>query len=166
MAAGIYALRNRITGRVYVGRATSLEDRRVAHLTELRGGYHANRHLTRDWAAHGADAFEWTILEYVTDPARLERVERRWIRRLLADGAAVLYNATSVPKISRAERCSRRTHYLNTPCSRVCVEVSDPDKVAYYQKWSERSRAVAERYVEQRKRRRRAGAGETGGSDG
>jgi hypothetical protein len=52
MAAGIYALRNRITGRVYVGRATSLEDRRVAHLTELRGGYHANRHLTRDWAAH------------------------------------------------------------------------------------------------------------------
>jgi len=61
--SGIYAIRNVLSGRVYVGSADSIARRFIAHVSQLRRGVHHSTHLQRAWNKHGENAFEFLILE-------------------------------------------------------------------------------------------------------
>jgi hypothetical protein len=54
---GVYGIRNRINGKVYVGSASkSLAGRIRGHLSGLTKGTHFNRHLQAAWNRYGATA--------------------------------------------------------------------------------------------------------------
>ena len=74
--SGIYALRNRITGKCYIGSAKNLSHRKSQHLHGLRSGQHHSPHLQRSYDKHGEDAFEFEILLYNVPHDLLEHLEQ------------------------------------------------------------------------------------------
>jgi hypothetical protein len=70
--AGVYAIRNRITGRALVAGSTNAQGTLNRHLFELQHGQHRNARLAQDWVAYGETNFLFEILDMVQpneDPA-------------------------------------------------------------------------------------------------
>ncbi len=60
---GVYAIRNKTNGKVYVGSSKKIEYRFTTHRRELRRGVHSNSHLQNAWLRYGEDSFVLEILE-------------------------------------------------------------------------------------------------------
>jgi hypothetical protein len=70
--AGVYAIRNQITGRALVAGSTNVQGTLNRHRFELRFGQHRNAELAQDWAKHGEASFIFEVLDIVKpseDPA-------------------------------------------------------------------------------------------------
>jgi hypothetical protein len=78
MPAGIYVIRNQINGHEYVGKTTHFSARWKDHRSQLCRRVHPNPHLTYAWHHYGEAAFEFRVLEVVTDLALLDERERHW----------------------------------------------------------------------------------------
>lgn len=65
--AGVFAIRCRATGEVWVGQALDLEKIQNRIWFTLRMGSHRNAELQRAWAAHGADNLSLDTLERIED---------------------------------------------------------------------------------------------------
>ena len=63
--AGVYAIRNLITGRVLVAGSTNVEGALNRHRFELRQGVHRNPHLSQEWSLHGESSFNFEVLDMV-----------------------------------------------------------------------------------------------------
>lgn len=62
MNTGIYQIRNRANGKVYIGSAVNLAERFYGHRGGLNRGEHHNAHLQSAWRKYGAEAFEFRPL--------------------------------------------------------------------------------------------------------
>ena len=88
---GVFAIRCRASGEVWVGQALDLEKIENRIWFTLRMGSHRNAELQRAWAAHGADNLSLQTLEriedeelaYVRDTLLKERVQH-WRTQLNA----------------------------------------------------------------------------------
>jgi len=89
---GVYALRNSVDGKVYVGSSESISSRINRHFSELRAGVHRNHHLQHAFRLYGKSAFEFFILEQVNDAFWLRPREHAWILRLQATDHKHGYN--------------------------------------------------------------------------
>ena len=70
--AGVYAIRNKITGRALVAGSMNAQGTLNRHRFELRYGHHRNARLAQDWAEHGETTFLFEVLDMVKpseDPA-------------------------------------------------------------------------------------------------
>lgn len=110
---GVYAIRNRHTGAMYVGCTVELKWRWQGHLSLLRAGKHDQPLLQAAWNTDGPQSFELVMLEWVAvgehrrDAGRdLRDAERRWLVDLEAKGTT-LYNKNlprfSIPVIDETE---------------------------------------------------------------
>jgi hypothetical protein len=89
--AGVYAIRNRLSGDAYVGSSRDIGRRFAEHRFRLEAGLHRAAGLQADWRRLGADAFEWRVLRALApDDALLELNERAEMLRL--DSFARGYN--------------------------------------------------------------------------
>jgi group I intron endonuclease len=70
--AGIYLIRNLITGRVYVGQSINIANRWRQHCDALRKGKHKTPRLQQSWNKHGEAAFMFEIIELVEDVTSLD----------------------------------------------------------------------------------------------
>jgi len=61
---GIYSIRNRENGKIYIGSAISLSRRFSEHLRMLKRGDHDNPHLQNSWNKHGEDAFSFNTVMF------------------------------------------------------------------------------------------------------
>jgi group I intron endonuclease len=73
---GIYAIRNRRNGKIYVGSAANISKRWSRHRKDLREGCHRNRHRQAAFNRYGEGAFEFVVLEFTLD---LTCREQYWI---------------------------------------------------------------------------------------
>ena len=78
-AGGIYAIRNKVNGKQYVGSAVNIARRFTDHVKLLNRKDHHSVALQRAWLRYGGDAFELVILEIVRDADMLIRREQHWI---------------------------------------------------------------------------------------
>ena len=85
---GIYRIRNKATGLVYIGSALNMQFRIEKHFDELQRGCHHNSHLQRDFNLIGEGGFDWAPLALCGDD-ELRRVEGELIRAL---PPAAIYN--------------------------------------------------------------------------
>lgn len=60
---GVYAITNKINGKVYVGSSADIEKRWNYHRRELSKNSHKNKHLQNAWNKYGENNFEFTIVE-------------------------------------------------------------------------------------------------------
>jgi len=70
--AGVYAIRNQMTGRALVAGSTNVQGTLNRHRFELRFGQHRNVRLAQDWAKHGETSFIFEVLDMLKpseDPA-------------------------------------------------------------------------------------------------
>jgi group I intron endonuclease len=82
---GVYAIRNVLNGRRYVGSAINMRARWRGHLTILyRGHGKTSSKLLRAWQKYGAQAFVFEVLEEVPNPVDLIEIEQRYIEALQA----------------------------------------------------------------------------------
>lgn len=88
--AVIYQITNRVTGGFYVGSTIHLATRWRTHTRKLTKGVHHCPHLQASWAKHGAEAFDFRVVQVVEDPAQLLSEEQKWLD--LHHGAPSCYN--------------------------------------------------------------------------
>ena len=90
--ACVYQIVNNQNGRIYVGETFRGELRWKKHLTGLKGGYHPNTDLQKDFNKFGEEAFEWSIIkELPKDREILAKEEKLNIHKMIAEGKS-LYN--------------------------------------------------------------------------
>lgn len=84
--AGIYCIKNKVNGKVYVGKAKDVYRRIKHHKTLLNTkSKDENRHLIYAWHKYGEDSFEYVVLEYLPiDEILLKEREIHWTRELKA----------------------------------------------------------------------------------
>ena len=92
--AGVYAIRNKITGRALVAGSTNVQGTLNRHRFELRYGQNRNARLAQDWVEHGEANFLFEVLDMVKtseDPAfnatqELEMLVSLWRQELVCFG--------------------------------------------------------------------------------
>lgn len=78
-ASAIYSITNRVNGKVYVGSAVSLGRRWRHHRSSLRRNLNRSIYLQAAWNKYGEEAFDFNVIEYVDEAARLIEREQYWI---------------------------------------------------------------------------------------
>jgi len=122
-ASGVYAIRNNITGRLYIGSSKNLKKRIVKHFSDLRLGIHHNGYLQDDYVQYGVSAFEAKVLEFCGSDSILKNESRliseyvkigRDLYNLTNDGQGCGYKATRTSastSISDRARIQYRVDY-------------------------------------------------------
>jgi group I intron endonuclease len=75
----VYAIVHLASGRLYIGATTHLVRRWGSHRWKLGNGSHENPVLQAAWTREGATAFEFRVLETVSDPTQLPVREQAWL---------------------------------------------------------------------------------------
>jgi group I intron endonuclease len=78
MPCGIYAIKNKLNGQVYIGKSTNIEKRFIRHRSLLKCNHHYNSHLQRSYNKYGKKEFEFVALEQC-GPDDLPAREQYWI---------------------------------------------------------------------------------------
>jgi len=89
--SGVYQIRCKRNGKIYVGSAVNLRARWDAHRRDLQRGSHHNPYLQHAWNRYRESAFEFLVLEYV-DVACLLHAEQIWIDRTVCINRRFGYN--------------------------------------------------------------------------
>lgn len=77
---GIYAIRNKINGKHYVGQSIDIKNRWIQHRSRLRCGNHENYHLQNAYNMYSEDNFEYLVLEEC-DVCQLDEKEKFYIEK-------------------------------------------------------------------------------------
>jgi group I intron endonuclease len=80
-SCGIYAIKNKINGMMYVGYAINIKRRWNHHLSCLRNNIHNNIYLQRSWNKYKENNFEFYIIEEC-DKNDLIFKEKYYIKKL------------------------------------------------------------------------------------
>jgi len=78
MIIGIYAIKNNVTNKIYIGKTTDFEIRKKEHIRKLKAKRHHNRHLQSSFNKNGIDSFVFDIIEKC-DLGHLDEKEKYWI---------------------------------------------------------------------------------------
>jgi group I intron endonuclease len=95
-ASGIYGIHCKVSGRWYVGSASSICSRWKSHRSMLKHGKHHSPSLQRSWNKHGAQEFEFVILERIEDVDTMLLREQGWIDKLHASDSHLGFNIAPV----------------------------------------------------------------------
>jgi group I intron endonuclease len=77
--SGIYAIRNTVNAKRYVGSALNIKERLAPHMRRLARNSHHSQKLQAAWNKYGAECFVAELLEIVVSPESLLTVEQAWI---------------------------------------------------------------------------------------
>lgn len=109
---GVYVIKCRVTGRVYVGSSINTTARFFSHKTLLARGKHRNPYLQNAWNKYGAKAFTFRVVERC-EPKVRRKVEQHWITKLCAGSDGCGFNIanpvqleTPSPRMSEVSRLS------------------------------------------------------------
>lgn len=102
-ASGVYQILNLTNGKRYIGSAKCFRIRWNGHRAKLERGAHHSKHLQASWEKHGAEAFEFQILEYCDEGDLLLR-EQAWM-----DNVSPEYNVCPTAGNTLGRRHSRET---------------------------------------------------------
>lgn len=93
---GVYVIRNKINGKVYIGSSKNCYHRvRSQHLWSLENKTHTNPHLQSSWNKYGKSAFEFFIIE-LCEPENILIREQFYIDSMTATNREFGYNANQL----------------------------------------------------------------------
>ena len=82
---GIYQIRNKENGNIYIGSSNNIEDRWKRHKTALKGNRHHNCYLQRAWNKYGKDYFVFETLVSMSEVDELPIVEQWFLDFLITE---------------------------------------------------------------------------------
>jgi len=77
---GIYAIENLITGKVYIGGGTRINQRWRIHKNTLKRNQHYNSYLQEDWNEYGEENFQFIVIE-LCEKNELDKKEDWYIKK-------------------------------------------------------------------------------------
>lgn len=77
--SGIYAIRNKLNGKIYIGSSKDIARRQKQHYQLLTRNKHHSYKLQADWNKYGEDAFELFVVEEILDRELLEQIEQNYL---------------------------------------------------------------------------------------
>jgi hypothetical protein len=100
---GLYAVRNKKTGRLLLGPSRDLPGMLNRQRFQLEMGSHPDRGLQADWNELGPDAFTFETLDELEAPSSpnadpsedLRTLHRMWLEKLTEDGTALYRRSTA-----------------------------------------------------------------------
>ncbi len=114
MTSGIYTIRNKINGKIYIGSSVVIERRWTKHKHDLEHGKHHSGHLQNSWDKHGSAAFLFDIVEIVIDTKQLVKREQVWIDNLKPE-FNIHPNARSPIGVKRTEETKEKLRAIKRP---------------------------------------------------
>lgn len=75
---GVYCFKNKINNKYYIGSSSNLRNRKSAHLNDLKNNKHHSIKFQRAYNYHGADSFEYQVLE-CCEVKMLQQAETEWL---------------------------------------------------------------------------------------
>jgi group I intron endonuclease len=100
----VYQITNTANGRMYVGSTVNLKKRWSSHRRELRKNGHVNGRLQNAYNKYGAECFRFSIVELVSDTAKLLEREQFWIDNHKSSDKNIGYNIAHFAGPSMAGR--------------------------------------------------------------
>jgi group I intron endonuclease len=123
---GVYAIRNRCTGTVYIGSTAKVfRIRWHQHITALKYQTHHNKPLQEDWNTYGAEAFEFIILETVDTKVLLDSLEQRWLDEYVLNGSQCYNYGRVSRRHTRATELRAISFRLSSEVERLIAKLSD-----------------------------------------
>lgn len=83
---GVYIIRNKVNGKIYVGSSINIKKRWREHISKLNGKVIDNTRLFRAWKKYGSNSFEFLVVEKVSVLDEILPAEQKWIDLLNATG--------------------------------------------------------------------------------
>lgn len=77
--SGIYAIKNKVNGKIYIGSSKNVRFRWNRHLKKLRNTLHENHHLQNAFDKYGESQLQFKVLELVEDVSLLKIIEQRYL---------------------------------------------------------------------------------------
>ncbi len=138
MTAGVYTIRHRESGNLYVGSSKNVRRRLSAHMGHLRKGAHHASHLQNAWNKYGHDAFDFKPAIWCSPEMRL------FYEQCLIDGLRPIYNTARIAgttegvkrsqelraRISKAARQRRSIHEWKGK-KRSLIEIAEMEGVGH-----------------------------------
>jgi group I intron endonuclease len=84
MISAIYAIRNLINGKMYIGSSSNFDNRKSTHLSMLRSGKHHSPILQRAWVKYGEPNFVFDILENVEPTYQILKSREQYYLNMLS----------------------------------------------------------------------------------
>jgi len=78
-SAGIYQILNLVNGKIYIGSAINLRQRRNEHFSRLRCNRHPNKHIQSSFNKYGEHNFDFEVLQLIQNPKSLSGCEQFWM---------------------------------------------------------------------------------------
>lgn len=100
MESGIYQIKNKMSGKVYVGSSIDIKKRFYKHLWLLKNNKHDNNHLQNSFNLDGESSFEFSILEYCNE-TELVLKENHYINLFNSCSQEFGYNMSTVNEFRR-----------------------------------------------------------------
>lgn len=70
MPTGIYAIKNKVNGKLYIGQSIHIKERWKQHIAELDCNSHCNYKIQNEWETYGRHSFEFfPCSDYISLPA-------------------------------------------------------------------------------------------------
>lgn len=104
---GIYIIRNKVNGMVYVGQSSDIESRFVYHKSRLNRNIHSNKYLQRAWNKYGKENFEFVIIE-ICDKSKLTEREQYYADKF-RESVGIYNFGTFTDNVFRGEKRSNET---------------------------------------------------------
>jgi len=87
---GVYQIRNKINGKIFIGSSPNLDSVFTRYKMNLKGWPHGNQELIKDWHEYGEENFMYEILDQLKpneDPLYdykddLKTLEELWLEKL------------------------------------------------------------------------------------
>lgn len=105
---GIYKLVNQLNGRVYIGSAFNLLNRKRQHFWYLNSNTHQNKFLQNDYNKCGKKYFKFEILELVKRKSNLIEIEQKYLNKFF-DNTTMCYNICPIAYSKTGTRHSPET---------------------------------------------------------
>lgn len=113
MNCGVYQIKNKTSGSIYVGSSVNIKQRWRLHRFHLNRGTHDSKWLQNSWSKNGSDAFEFTMLVVCSKEMVL------FYEQLLIDGLNPAYNTLKVAGSRLGHKVSDKTKSLMSAAQRA-----------------------------------------------
>lgn len=133
MKKGIYIIKNKVNGKVYIGQTKKLGQRYSEHLGRIKKHKHHNELLQRAFEKYGVDNFEYSVLEEVLESSMLNEREKYWIDYYGGLNSDKNYNL-------KDPLLNEHSDYVRKKLSKVNSGINNPN---YGNKWTQKMKNKA-----------------------